>query len=116
MRVLRVAIALACLVAVSSAQAPVQNVVVVTIDGLRWQEVFTGAASDYFKKDSKGEPGALEKQYMRATAEERRALVMPFLWTVIAKDGQIFGDPSRHSLAHVTNGLWFSYPGYNEML
>jgi hypothetical protein len=116
MRVLRVAIALACLVAVSSAQAPVQNVVVVTIDGLRWQEVFTGAASDYFKKDSKGEPGALEKRYMRATAEERRALVMPFLWTVIAKDGQIFGDPSRHSLAHVTNGLWFSYPGYNEML
>jgi hypothetical protein len=112
----RVAIALACLVAVSSAQAPARNVVVVTIDGLRWQEVFTGAASEYFKKDSKGLPGALEQRFMRATAEERRALVMPFMWTVIAKDGQMFGDPSKHSLAHVTNGLWFSYPGYNEML
>jgi hypothetical protein len=41
---------------------------------------------------------------------------MPFLWNVIATQGQVFGDPSAHSLSHVTNGLWFSYPGYSEML
>src|SRR4029078_8991175 len=41
---------------------------------------------------------------------------MPFLWDVVAKQGQVFGDPSKQSLAHVTNGLWFSYPGYNELL
>src|SRR4029078_11713938 len=28
-----------------------RNVVVITIDGLRWQEVFTGAAEPYFKRD-----------------------------------------------------------------
>jgi len=42
--------------------------------------------------------------------------LMPFLWNTIAKQGQVFGDPSRNSRAHLTNGLWFSYPGYNEML
>jgi hypothetical protein len=40
---------------------------------------------------------------------------MPFMWSTVAVRGQIFGDPGRQSRAHVTNGLWFSYPGYNEM-
>jgi phosphopentomutase/2,3-bisphosphoglycerate-independent phosphoglycerate mutase family metalloenzyme len=97
------------------ARTPARNVVIVTIDGLRWQEVFGGAASEYFKKDSKGQPGDAEKQFMRATPDERRAVVMPFMWNVVAKQGQIFGDPAKQSLSHVTNDLWFSYPGYNEM-
>jgi hypothetical protein len=41
---------------------------------------------------------------------------MPFFWSVVAKQGQVFGDPARGSLSRVTNGLWFSYPGYSEML
>ena len=41
---------------------------------------------------------------------------MPFLWTVVAKNGQVFGDPSKGSDARVTNGMRFSYPGYNEIL
>ncbi len=52
---------------------------------------------------------------MRSSADERRAVLMPFMWSGVAKEGQIFGDPSRNSRAHITNGLWFSYPGYNEM-
>ena len=40
---------------------------------------------------------------------------MPFTWGTIATKGQIFGDPSKGSRARLTNGLWFSYPGYNEM-
>ena len=42
--------------------------------------------------------------------------MLPFLWNVVAREGQIFGDSSKGSLVRVTNGLWFSYPGYNEML
>ena len=99
-----------------AAQAPAaQNVVVITIDGLRWQEMFTGADREYFKKEKSGEPGAAEKRFWRATADERRAALLPFVWSTIATKGQIFGDPSKGSRAHVTNGLWFSYPGYNEM-
>jgi hypothetical protein len=41
---------------------------------------------------------------------------LPFLWSVVAREGQILGDPTKGSLVRVTNRLWFSYPGYNEML
>jgi hypothetical protein len=92
-----------------------RNVVVITIDGLRWQEMFTGAGAEYFKKDDTGEPRAAEKRFWRSTADERRQVLMPFMWTTVSAHGQIFGDPSAESLVHVTNGLWFSYPGYNEM-
>jgi hypothetical protein len=95
--------------------APAANVVIVTIDGLRWQEMFGGADRDYFRKDTPDEVTPSEKRFWRATAEERRAALMPFMWTTIATRGQIFGDPSKQSRVHATNGLWFSYPGYNEM-
>ncbi len=101
-----------------TAQAPRVNdprVVVITIDGLRWQEMFTGADEAYFKRDSKGVIDRAAARYAGTSAESRRALLMPFMWKVIAAQGQIFGDPSRNSVARVTNGLWFSYPGYNEM-
>ncbi len=97
------------------AQAPARNVVVITIDGLRLQEMFTGADLEYFKKDKDGKPVAVSKRFWRDTPQERRAAMMPFVWSTIATKGQIFGDPARQSRAHVTNGLWFSYPGYNEM-
>ena len=94
---------------------PPSNVVVVTLDGLRWQEMFGGADRDYFKKGKPGEISAAETRFWRANAEQRRAALMPFMWKTIAVKGQVFGDAARHSRVHVTNGLWFSYPGYNEM-
>jgi predicted metal-binding membrane protein len=106
---------LAIATAAPAAQEPERNLVIVTIDGLRWQEVFGGASEEYFNKDAKGHASAIEMRYVGSAPEERRATLMPFLWNVIARQGQIFGDPSKHSLSHVTNGLWFSYPGYSEM-
>jgi len=93
-----------------------RNVVIVTIDGFRWQEMFTGAERALFRKTSTGEPTDAEKRFWRNTADARRAVLMPFFWSVVATRGQVFGDPSRKSVSRVTNGLWFSYPGYNEML
>ena len=49
------------------------------------------------------------------TSDERRALLFPFLWGTVAKKGQIYGNQLKGSVAHVTNGKAFSYPGYNEM-
>jgi hypothetical protein len=105
-------------VVLPSAQAsapPAKNVVVITIDGFRWQEMFGGPAPEYFKKDSKGQSTALEREYTAGSASDRRTRLLPFMWKTIAANGQIFGDPAAGSLSHVTNGLWFSYPGYNEM-
>ena len=41
---------------------------------------------------------------------------MPFLWSAIASQGQVFGNRDLHSDSHVKNGMKFSYPGYNETL
>src|SRR4051812_172390 len=101
--------------AAAQVQPPAANVVIVTIDGLRWQEMFGGADRAYFKREKPDEIGAAEKRFWRETQDERRRTLMPFMWSVVASQGQIFGDPDRQSRAHVTNGLWFSYPGYNEM-
>ena len=88
----------------------------ITLDGVRWQEFFGGADRDYFKRDAQGSGGAPERRFWRDTPVERRALVMPFVWSTVARQGQIVGDPATGSRAHLTNGLWFSYPGYNELL
>src|SRR5689334_16633064 len=102
------------------AQSPLKtkNVVLVVTDGLRWQEVFTGADSSIVFGDAKavGDTAAIRRDYWRDTPDARRALLMPFLWTTVAHGGQIFGDKMKGSSAQVTNGLKFSYPGYNEML
>jgi hypothetical protein len=98
--------------------APATNVLLVTMDGLRWQEVFGGLQSDLLTKEAGGvrDAPALERRFGAATAEQRREKLMPFFWTEIAKKGQVFGDRSRGSVARLTNGLRFSYPGYNELL
>lgn len=95
-----------------------QNVILLTFDGLRWQEVFGGADKkmmnvEYGKVDNLDE---LNKLYWRETPEERRELLMPFFWKVIAKQGQLFGNQKKGSKAQVTNKLHFSYPGYQEIL
>jgi hypothetical protein len=96
--------------------APARHVILVTIDGLRWQEFFGGADRDYFRRNRDGDGGEPERRFWRPTAPERRTALMPFMWGTIVQRGQIFGDPAANSTSRVTNGLWFSYPGYNELL
>lgn len=93
-------------------------VFLVTLDGLRWQELFGGAEEALIHKDYGGvrDVPATRARFWRETAEERRAALLPFFWKTIAAKGQVFGDPSRNCVARVTNGKNFSYPGYNEIL
>lgn len=115
------ALAAAATLVASAQQAPaVTNVLLVTMDGMRWQEIFGGMQAQLLTKEEGGVSGGdaerLKERFDAATPEERREKLMPFLWTTIKKQGQIFGDASRGSTARLTNGLRFSYPGYNEML
>jgi len=97
--------------------APARNVIVITMDGMRWQELFDGADRSLMGKDEKAiVESSSYKRFWRATIDGRRAAMLPFFWSVVARDGQVFGDPAHQSVAHVTNGVWFSYPGYSEML
>ena len=62
-----------------------RNVVLITTDGLRWQEVFAGAEEMLITKDNGGvkDVDALRRDFWRPTPEERRKALMPFLWSEV---------------------------------
>ncbi|MEI8379285.1 MAG: alkaline phosphatase family protein [Planctomycetota bacterium] len=92
------------------------NVIYITWDGFRWQEFFGGAQELYISKDAGvTDIEGVKKRFLRETEQERREVLLPFVWTVIAKQGQIFGDQSQDSPARIQNKHKFSYPGYSEM-
>jgi len=94
-----------------------RNVLVVTLDGLRWQELFAGLVAELnAKEQGVGSPDVLAHRFDAPTPEARRERLLPFFWGTVAREGQVFGDPSRHSVVRVTNGMLFSYPGYGELL
>lgn len=94
-----------------------ENVVLITLDGLRWQELFTGADPlliahpDYVRDTS-----TLLIKFWRETPDERREVLMPFFTNTLAQKGQVYGNRQENSLVNLTNRHWFSYPGYNEIL
>lgn len=90
-----------------------QNLVFVMTDGLRWQETFSGA-DETLLAGTKDE--SLRKRFWRESAAERRKALMPFFWSTVATQGQLYGNRDKGSECDVTNGLKFSYPGYNETL
>lgn len=93
-----------------------ENIVVVTMDGLRWQEVFGGADSLLsFAKEAFYSTGYVQQHFWAPTADERRQKLMPFFWNVIAKKGILLGNRNFGNYFNNANPYWFSYPGYNEI-
>ncbi len=94
-----------------------ENVVLITLDGLRWQELFTGSDELLVEnEDYVGNPAALSNQYHKADAHARRKTLMPFFWGALHRKGQIYGNRQLGCEVNLTNNQWFSYPGYNEIL
>jgi len=94
-----------------------KKIVIISFDGLRWQEVFTGADSTMLAKSSIKAKDSVQRvaKFWNKNPEIRREQMMPFLWKTIAKKGQLYGNRNLGSNVNVTNNFWFSYPGYNEM-
>jgi hypothetical protein len=108
--------AMAPLAALAQDTTGASAVVLVTIDGLRWQEVFAGADTTLLDREAGGvrDVDRLRERFWRDTPEERRQALLPFLWRMIAREGLLLGDDTRP--ARVANGKNFSYPGYSEIL
>jgi hypothetical protein len=88
------------------ADAP-RYVVLVTIDGYRWQDLFRGA-----------DPTLVQDERYRARyvdAPNRAEALTPFLLS-FAQEGALIGNRDQGSCARVSNDFWFSYPGYAEMM
>ena len=110
-------LALFCLQLYAQKPNPIENIIVITTDGLRWQEVFKGADSaivedDHFNQFRKS---GIYERFGGKTAEERRRKLMPFFWSQFLKGGSIYGNRGYGNFVNVKNPYWFSYPGYSEL-
>ncbi len=95
-----------------------ENVVLFPGDGLRGQAVFAGADAARLNEEAGGvdDVEALRQEFWSNDADQRRRVLLPFLWDVVVPSGQLFGNARRGSEVRVTNGHNVSYPGYNELL
>jgi len=115
------AIVLAGALGAGQAARRTEHVVLVTLDGVRWQEVFNGLDEGLLRssvpKDRDITKLPVYSRYWAATPAARREKLLPFLWrSLLVRDGSIAGNRARASSVAVTNRHWFSYPGYSEML
>jgi hypothetical protein len=95
----------------------VRNIFLLTVDGLRWQEVFRGldealASNTRYNKRLE----YIKAQYWATDREKRADSLMPFLHRTVFQTGTVVGNRDKNSCARVTNPWYFSYPGYNEIL
>jgi len=102
----------------AKAQVKTENVILITVDGARTQEIFGGLDAEIFRSvDKNFEKTAAFKNYNAATAQGRRERLMPFFWkTLMTQHGSIAGNRELKSSVQTTNKLFFSYPGYSEIL
>ena len=97
------------------AQEP--KVVLITIDGLRWKEIFRGADSYLINNNdfTSSKNIYLEKFFVKDSIK-RRELLMPFTWKVIKEKGIMLGNRDEGNLVNLINKRLWSYPGYNEII
>jgi len=91
----------------------IENIIIITTDGFRWQEVFKGM--DPVIASKQVDSTEIFKKYGAQTEQERRLKLMPFMWNTVASQGQIYGNRELGAKVNVTNPYWFSYPGYSEI-
>jgi hypothetical protein len=97
---------------------PAENIIIVTTDGFRWQELFYGMDSAIAnnKKYNQGDSAYLFEKYWAGNEVERRKRLLPFLWSTVAAKGQLYGNRRYDNKVNNANPYWFSYPGYSEIM
>ena len=96
-----------------------RNVVLVTVDGLRHQELFAGldrVLLDGGQKSGVEDPEALAARFWNESPRGRRERLMPFFWTTLAPQGIVLGSQADGSRVSVANPHRVSYPCYAEIL
>jgi hypothetical protein len=93
------------------------NVVLVTIDGLRWQELFSGIDKTLAQEEKYNHRSDfILEQFWDENPARRAEKLMPFLHNTVFKQGRYAGNRKANSCARVSNEWYFSYPGYSEIL
>jgi hypothetical protein len=114
-------LAVLALVAGTAAQPVRHNVILITLDGARVDEIFGGLDVDVLRstldEKQRVEDSVIYKELWADDPVRRREKLMPFFWrTLMREHGSIAGNAALGSRVRLTNQHWFSYPGYSEML
>ena len=80
----------------AASAAPAPNVILITLDGVRWEEVFRGV-----------DPGQ---------SVDPNPQIFPFLTGTLAKQGVLFGNHGRGETVRVGNSHQNSLPGYQSIM
>jgi hypothetical protein len=104
-----------------AAQTTGDNVILITLDGARIEEMFGGMQvsilQSTLREGQKVEDSPVYRRFWAGSPQERRARLMPFFWnTLMAGHGSIAGNPELGSTVRLSNTHRFSYPGYAEIL
>ncbi len=99
------------------AQQRTKKLIVISLDGYRWKELFRGADSSLLlnKEFTSQDSVSIIKKYWSKNIQKSREKLMPFFWNTLAKKGQVYGNRDYMNYVDVKNRYWFSYPGYNEI-
>src|SRR5436190_692172 len=92
-----------------------ENVVIVTLDGYRWREVFGGADKKILFRDKYVTDTSVQRKFWSKDPLLRRKMLMPFFWNVIGEQGQLYGHRSLDNGISCANRTLYSYSGYSEM-
>lgn len=97
------------------------NVVLITLDGARVQEIFGGMDLEILRSTLRPEQVAEDlpvyRRFWDDSPKLRRERLLPFFWkTLMAEHGSIAGNPAIGSSVQLGNRHRFSYPGYAEIL
>lgn len=96
-----------------------ENVIIVTADGLRIQELFGGMDETIVNDKEKSgieNTATLRGKFWYDTPKERREAIFPFFWKELIQHGVVLGNQELNSAVKLKNELHFSYPGYAEIM
>jgi hypothetical protein len=99
-------------------QNKIENIIVITTDGFRWQELFQGMDSAIANnpKYNQGDSTLIFERYWAANGTDRRRRLLPFFWSTLVSQGQVYGNRILGNKVDNANPYWFSYPGYSEIM
>jgi hypothetical protein len=109
-------LSIVCLPSLRAQSNKTENIILITLDGFRWQELFEGADSSLLHSKKYNVSGYNSRSFWHSDPNIRRTSLMPFFWNVIATHGQLYGNRNYGNQINCANPYWFSYPGYSEML
>ncbi|HSN98204.1 MAG TPA: hypothetical protein VLS89_07895, partial [Candidatus Nanopelagicales bacterium] len=91
--------------AMTASGADDRSVVLITIDGVRWQEVFRGV-----------DPGLARLSGLPEGAVEDARELLPGIHRLFFEEGTALGDPRRRGGISASGSPYISMPGYLELL